>query len=57
LSPANLDAAVELLSLPERVRGYGPVKEKAANDVKARHEKLTGDLASPPPAPRQLAAE
>jgi indolepyruvate ferredoxin oxidoreductase len=57
LSPANIDAAVELLALPERVRGYGPVKEKAAADVKARHEKLTADLASPPPAPRQLAAE
>ena len=57
LSPANVDTAVELLSLPDRIRGYGPIKEKAANDVKARHEKLTADLASPPPAPRQLAAE
>jgi indolepyruvate ferredoxin oxidoreductase len=57
LSPANVDTAVELLSLPEHIRGYGLVKEKAAHDAKARHEKLTADLASPPPAPRQMAAE
>jgi indolepyruvate ferredoxin oxidoreductase len=57
LSPANVDTAVEFLSLPERIRGYGPVKEKAVNDTKARYAKLAADLASPPPAPRQLAAE
>jgi len=33
------------------------VKEKAANDAGARHAQLVADLASPPPAPRQLAAE
>jgi indolepyruvate ferredoxin oxidoreductase len=57
LSAANIDTAVELLSLPDRIRGYGPVKEKAAKDAKARHAQLTADLANPPPAPRQLAAE
>ena len=57
LSPATIDTAVELLSLPDRIRGYGPVKEKAANEAKARHAQLVADLASPPPAPRQLAAE
>ena len=57
LSPANAEIAVELLSLPDRIRGYGPVKEKAVKDVKARHEQLIADLASPPPAPRQIAAE
>ena len=30
LSSATLETAVELLSLPDRIRGYGPVKEKAA---------------------------
>ena len=55
LSPLTLNSAVELLSLPDRVRG--PVKEKAAPDAKARHAQLTADLASPSPAPRQLAAE
>ena len=29
LSPVNLDTAIEMLSLPDRIRGYGPVKEKA----------------------------
>src|SRR5437868_14483170 len=57
LSPATIDTAVELLSLPERIRGYGPVKEKAVHDAKARYAQLAADLVSPPPAPRQLAAE
>lgn len=57
LSPATLETAVELLSLPDRVRGFGPVKEKAATDAQARHAQLVADLASPPPAPRQIAAE
>src|SRR5207253_2190017 len=57
LSPVNADTAVELLSLPDRIRGYGPVKEKAVQDAKARHAQLTADLANPPPAPRQIAAE
>ena len=57
LSPVTLDTAVELLSLPDRIRGYGPVKEKAAEDAKLRHMQLIADLANPPPAPRQIAAE
>jgi indolepyruvate ferredoxin oxidoreductase len=57
LSPVNVDTAVELLSLPDRIRGYGPVKEKAVNDAKARYAQLAADLVSPPPAPRQIAAE
>src|SRR5882757_4258792 len=57
LSPVTVDTAVELLSLPDRIRGYGPVKEKAVNDAKARYAQLAADLANPPPAPRQIAAE
>ncbi len=57
LSLATHDTAVELLSLPDRIRGYGPVKDKAVKDAKARHEQLTADLTNPPPAPRQMAAE
>jgi indolepyruvate ferredoxin oxidoreductase len=57
LSPLNHDIAVELLSLPDRIRGYGPVKEKAINDAKVRYAQLAADLANPPPAPRQMAAE
>ena len=57
LSPATLDTAIEILSLPDRIRGYGPVKEKAVADAKARYAQLAADLANPPPAPRQIAAE
>ncbi len=57
LSPLTLDTAVEILSLPDRIRGYGPVKEKAVHDAKARYTQLAADLVNPPPAPRQIAAE
>ena len=57
LTAANYDTAVELLSLPDRIRGYGPVKEKAVKDAKVRYLQLAADLANPPPAPRQIAAE
>jgi indolepyruvate ferredoxin oxidoreductase len=57
LSAANAETAAELLSLPDRIRGYGPVKEKAVKDAEARHAQLVADLANPPPAPRQMAAE
>jgi indolepyruvate ferredoxin oxidoreductase len=57
LSPANVDIAIEILSLPDRIRGYGPVKEKAVQAAKARYARLAADLVNPPPAPRQLAAE
>jgi indolepyruvate ferredoxin oxidoreductase len=57
LSPVNVETAVELLSLPDRIRGYGPVKEKAVKDAKARYDQLAADLVNPPPAPRQIAAE
>jgi len=57
LSQATHDTAVEILSLPDRIRGYGPIKEKAVKDAKARYEQLASDLINPPPAPRQMAAE
>jgi len=57
LSPLTLETAVEILSLPDRIRGYGPVKEKSVQDAKARYAQLAADLANPPPAPRQIAAE
>ncbi|ABE62971.1 pyruvate ferredoxin/flavodoxin oxidoreductase [Nitrobacter hamburgensis X14] len=57
LSPVNVESAIALLSLPDRIRGYGPVKEKAMVDAKARYAELVRDFADPPPAPRQIAAE
>jgi indolepyruvate ferredoxin oxidoreductase len=57
LSPQNIDTAVELLSLPDRIRGYGPVKDKSVAEAKIRYAELAKDLVNPPPAPRQIAAE
>jgi indolepyruvate ferredoxin oxidoreductase len=57
LSPANIEITTELLSLPDRIRGYGPVKEKAVADAKVRYAELVRDFADPPLAPRQIAAE
>jgi indolepyruvate ferredoxin oxidoreductase len=57
LSPIAAETALELLQLPDRIRGYGPVKEKAASEAEKRRTQLLADLASPPPAPRQIAAE
>ena len=57
LSPVTHDLAVELLSLPDMIRGYGPVKDASVAAAKARYAQLAADLANPPPAPRQLAAE
>jgi indolepyruvate ferredoxin oxidoreductase len=58
LSPRTIDIAVDILSLPDRIRGYGPVKHKSIEDAKLRYAELARDLANPPPpVPRQLAAE
>ncbi len=54
----RFDIVVELLSLPDQIRGYGPVKAASVAKAKARYEQLAKDLANPPPmvAP-QIAAE
>jgi indolepyruvate ferredoxin oxidoreductase len=57
LSPRTVGTAVEILSLPDRIRGYGPIKEKSVQEAKLRYAELARDLASPPALPRQLAAE
>ncbi|WP_295853903.1 indolepyruvate ferredoxin oxidoreductase family protein [Tardiphaga sp.] len=57
LSPLTVDTAVALLSLPDQIRGYGPVKEASVQAAKLRYAELAKDLANPPPAPRQIAAE
>jgi indolepyruvate ferredoxin oxidoreductase len=57
LSPLNHDIAVEFLSLPDQIRGYGPVKDASVQAAKIRYAELAKDLSNPPPAPRQIAAE
>ncbi len=44
-------------SLPDGIRGFGPVKEKSVQVAKLRYAQLAADLTNPPPAPRQIAAE
>ena len=59
LSPATAATAVALASLPERIRGFGHVKEKAMREAAAERARLIEKLhtaAAPPPAMR-IAAE
>jgi indolepyruvate ferredoxin oxidoreductase len=39
LDPGNLDAAIALACIPEYIRGYGPVKERAIVQARAQHQK------------------
>jgi indolepyruvate ferredoxin oxidoreductase len=58
LAPQAVDAAVSLLALPETIRGYGPIKDKAAIEARRRRGELLAALDEPTSvAPRQLAAE
>ncbi|MBI5923502.1 MAG: indolepyruvate ferredoxin oxidoreductase family protein [Betaproteobacteria bacterium] len=40
LSAANLDKCVELASLPEQIRGFGPIKKKSIADIQAKRTAL-----------------
>ena len=57
LSPLTVDTAVALLSLPDQIRGYGAIKDASVAAARVRYAELAKDLANPPPAPRQIAAE
>ncbi|ETR75526.1 MFS transporter [Afipia sp. P52-10] len=49
LSVRTAQIALALLSLPEDIRGYGPVKEKAVAQAKIKRDELRKELANPPP--------
>ncbi len=55
LDPANHSLAVELASIPERIRGYGHIKERSLIEAKARQAQLLAAFHSP--TARQSAAE
>jgi indolepyruvate ferredoxin oxidoreductase len=55
LTPATLPTAVALLSIPEKIRGFGPVKERHLAAAKAEQGQLLARLRSPEVLP--LAAE
>jgi indolepyruvate ferredoxin oxidoreductase len=44
LTPENLAVAVELAALPERIRGFGPVRRRAAEAVRGERERLLARL-------------
>ncbi|HEX3347353.1 MAG TPA: indolepyruvate ferredoxin oxidoreductase family protein [Acetobacteraceae bacterium] len=48
LSPATLATAVEIASLPERIRGFGHIKERAMRDAAEKREGLLARLHTPP---------
>jgi indolepyruvate ferredoxin oxidoreductase len=55
LSPDTLRAAVELASLPDRIRGFGHVKERAMRQAADERTRLLARLRAP--APLKLAAD
>jgi indolepyruvate ferredoxin oxidoreductase len=58
LSPDTLATAVALASLPERIRGFGHVKEKAMREAAAERARLLERLGQAKPAATlPLAAE
>src|SRR5690606_8792178 len=56
LSPANHAAAVALASLPDQIRGFGPVKRRAVEAAKKREAELLAAVRAPAVAPA-VAAE
>jgi indolepyruvate ferredoxin oxidoreductase len=50
LTPANHGLAVELAAIPERIRGYGHVKERHLKDAKARETELLARFREAAPA-------
>ena len=55
LAPETHDLAIELASLPEAIRGYGPVKADAIEQADARREELLASLREPAPTKRRAA--
>ena len=57
LTPQTLDLAVSLAEIPERIRGYGHVKERHLAEAKALEAKLLAQFRSPQESPMKAAAE
>ena len=57
LSPTTLATAVALASLPERIRGYGHIKEKSMREAAAERARLLQRLRGSAALPVALAAE
>ncbi len=46
LRPGNYRTAVAIASLPEQIRGFGPVKERSVAAARQRHKLLSEQLAN-----------
>jgi len=46
LNPARMSAAVALASVPESIRGYGPIKDRSIVEAKQKHAELLADFRS-----------
>ena len=57
LTRDNHATAVAIAALPEKIRGFGPVKARALKVAKAEEAALLARFRAPPAAPRALAAE
>jgi indolepyruvate ferredoxin oxidoreductase len=57
LNANNHEAAVKLLSLPEQVRGFGPVKRKSIAQYRIERERLLREFDQPHVAVPQTALE
>ena len=60
LEPGREETALAILSLPDAIRGFGPVKRASMAAAETRRDALLADLARPPPvdagrAPRRAA--
>ena len=47
LNAQNVDIAVKIAQLPDQIRGYGPVKEKAMAEAKTMRAELLQQFANP----------
>jgi indolepyruvate ferredoxin oxidoreductase len=59
LDESRFDIALELVRLPEKVRGYGPIKRAAAESASAEEQRLWREWTAPAArtrAPRASAA-
>jgi indolepyruvate ferredoxin oxidoreductase len=55
LTPANYDVAVKLARLPTKIRGYGHIKERNLEQVKAEQQELLAQFADSQPVLAQAA--
>ena len=56
LSPENFDICVQILSLPDMIRGFGPVKERNIELAHKRKEELLAQLTDGHPVRTKKAA-